>query len=743
MFIKTIYIFSVTLLLLISLPSFSQTNKNDSEKKNPLNYNEQELDSISVLIVNEFYKGNYDVVLKKTPALLKNSSALGSTELELRFINILGSTLIKLDDYEGAESIFKDALKVAKQKKDTMSITSTYANLGNTYFKVDNNKALEYYKIGLQYKYTGLKHDLIHYLIHNNIAETYLELNNTELAAYHLKKAREKENSKALDRQRITFTGIRYYIEGKIYLLENKPQEAINEINKSLELKDHYDLSYLITNYKNLIEAYRRIKDYENVNKTYKAYDSLKDIQYEKDKIKQLQIARIEINYDKIEQDLEQVKLENELAHQKASKNNLYLIFFSILTLLLLLVAFAIHKAKNKQNDLLVVLKEKNNQYLESRTKAESLAKSNTRFLSTISHELRTPLYGIIGLSSSFLNDPKLKDFQDDFRSLKFSADYLLALVNDILNMNKIASKKGIELKESHFRLDVLLDNIIQTFSFLNEKNNNSIKLNLGEDLPEVLLGDKTKISQVLMNLISNASKFTEDGSIVIKVIKKEAALDSVRLYFEIKDTGRGIHPEDQNIVFEEFAQVKESIYDDDQIVGTGLGLPIVNKILKALNSHLEMESAYNVGTTFYFTIDVKIGENKEIEQEYPLKQIQSLKDKIVLIVDDNKINQLVTQKVLEQHGIIHKAANNGLEAVEMVKNETFDFILMDINMPVMNGIEATIKIRDFNKSTPIIALTATNFTDPENEILQHGMNSIVLKPYNNETLLNSLLKEL
>ncbi|MEP3967989.1 MAG: response regulator, partial [Nonlabens sp.] len=224
-------------------------------------------------------------------------------------------------------------------------------------------------------------------------------------------------------------------------------------------------------------------------------------------------------------------------------------------------------------------------------------------------------------------------------------------------------------------------------------------------------------------------------------VVKKECLKDNLKLYFEVKDSGKGIHPDHQKGVFEEFTQVKDSF--DEEVTGTGLGLPIVNKILSILGTSLEMNSVYNVGTTFSFILDVKVGCLEGIKKDVRSTDIKSLEGKRVLIVDDNKINQLVTQKVLEQHGLVHLTASNGKEAVDIVEKEIFDFILMDINMPVMNGIEATRRIREFDVETPIIALTATNFVDPEKEVYCHGVNSIIVKPYDTEHLLQALLQEM
>jgi signal transduction histidine kinase/CheY-like chemotaxis protein len=704
-------------------------------------YNLQELDSLSIQMVKYYNEGIYEKILEQVPYLIKNAQDINAYNLELRLRSALGNSFIQLDDIENASIYFNQTLEVAKQKQDTLGVIMMYINLGNTYFIDDRNKAAAYLKKGAAYKYKGERGNMVNFIIHNNLAELYVGLKKPQLASYHLSKIVDKIDLEELAPMRNTFLGSVNYIKSGIYLLEDQPEMAITYALESLLYQEANDENYRIGNYKSLMTAYERVGKYEMLPKIHKVYDSLKEVRYQKDKIKQQQIARTEIRLDKTEQDLRASQLENELATQKASESKLFLMFFIIMALLLLVASVFLLKAKNKRDRLLKGLKVKNKQYLKAKNKSEKLAQSNTRFLSTISHELRTPLYGIVGLSSSFLNDPNLTTYKEEFKSLKFSADYLLALVNDVLHINKFSSKEGRRLNEVHFNLYVLIENIIESFTFLNEKQNNWVSIDLDDQIPETLYGDKTKLSQVLMNLMSNASKFTEDGTIVFHIQKLDKNTEDFKLLFEIKDSGRGIHPDDQKNVLEEFTQVKES--DDQEVHGSGLGLPIVNKILTVLGSSLHMDSIYNKGTNISFILDAHIGEKEQVENKIGSNDITSLHNKKVLIVDDNRINQLVTQKALEQHFMTHETASNGKEAVEMAQHTSFDFIFMDINMPVMNGIEATQKIREFDAETPIIALTATDFVDLENEVYCHGINSIIVKPYEIDHLLQSLLQEL
>lgn len=733
------------LLIFKVSPCYGQENENvenyDQFHSTGYTFNEKELDSVTLVMMEYFNNGVYEKILENTPRLIINAKQIDAYSLELRLRNMLGNSFVRLDDLERADIFFSQALELAKEKKDTLGILNMYVNLGNTYFDDDQNLSAEYFIKALDYDDDSDLGMQIRFIVKHNLAELYTNMKQPAMARTYLDAIEPLLWREEMDTRRNTFQGTLNNIKAGIYLLENNPEESVKRSLESLKYQEFVDDNYKFKNYKNLMTAYEQLGDYKKLNDVHKVYDSLKDLRNEKEKVKRQQIARVESNLNKVVRDLRASQLENDLVTQKASVGKMFLIFFIVVAALLLLVAILLLKAKNKRDRLLKGLITKNKQYLEAKEVSEKLAKSNTRFLSTISHELRTPLYGIVGLSTSFLNDPRLSEFKKEFKSLKFSADYLLALVNDVLHINKFSSQKGHELKEVHFELSLLLKNILQTFTFLNEKHNNVVTKSLDPEIPCILYGDQIKLSQVLMNLMSNASKFTEDGHISLTVTKHSQSGNNLQLLFEIKDSGRGIHPDHQKGVFEEFTQVKDSY--DGEIGGTGLGLPIVNKILSILGSTLNMSSVYNEGTTFSFLLNLSVGELAGIKKDVRSTDINSLKDKKVLIVDDNKINQLVTQKVLEQHGMTHKTACNGLRALEIVEKETFDFILMDINMPVMNGIEATQKIREFDVETPIIALTATNFMNPDKEVYCYGVNSIIVKPYDTEHLLQALLQEL
>lgn len=708
-------------------------------------YTQQQFDSIFAIAVSYHNRGDYETVIEKLPAFIDNAKKAKASVALNNFRSLLGNSFIYLDEISSADLIFNQVLEDATAKNDTTQIIYSYINLGNVYLNRDVDRAISYLDKTFEYKTSDNEDDLGYAIVYNNLAELYVNKELPGKAQQYLDLVTAKLDSAKITSRRVEFEFSVHHLQGSVYLLQQLHFRSIEssikalEVYKTVEGEGLIDQKYVFATYENLIKAYEITRQYEMVNETRKIYNTLRDANFEREKLRQQERAKMQYNVARYQQEARESQFQTELANQKViQERKIFWIFLGVGFLLLVLIGTLLY-TRRKRNILLKNLKIKNAQYLEAKEVSEKLARKNTKFLSTISHELRTPLYGIIGLSSVFLNDQKLKEYSEEFNSLKFSADYLLSLVNDILNMNKYESQKGQELKEEHFNISILIKSIVQTFQFLNEKNNNEVNLKMDLDIPEVLYGDKTKISQVVMNLLSNASKFTQDGSINLEINPISNNGKVVELSFTIADTGRGIKEEYQKEIFEEFTQVPSSITEG----GTGLGLPIVNKLLRILNSQLEMESTYGIGTTFSFLLPLKIGSKQELDSNIDGKDIKKLDHKKLLIVDDNKINQLVTQKVLEQYNMEHDTVNNGQEAVDIVQKNQYDYILMDINMPVMNGIDATIAIRDLGITTPVIALTAADDLNLEQDVFSHGIDAILVKPYHTEQFLNVLIEHL
>ena len=369
---------------------------------------------------------------------------------------------------------------------------------------------------------------------------------------------------------------------------------------------------------------------------------------------------------------------------------------------------------------------------LEAKEQALQLSEAKEMFLSVMSHEIRTPLNAILGMTHLLLeNDPKPSQM-DDLHILKFSGDNLLNIVNDILDFTKIETG-NLQLEAIPFSLRLLVNDILNSLQVNVSKKQNTLKLTFDERIPERLLGDKTRLYQILMNLLGNAIKFTQNGLVELLVTLNEEREQNVVLFFQIKDSGIGIPPDKQQYIFESFTQAKSDIYR--KYGGTGLGLPITKKLLQLYGSEIVVESSEGKGSAFSFhiafdKIPVGIAANAAAE-EIP----EVFSNKRILVVDDNEINVLIAKRILNKWGLVIEMANSGIEAIAKVKNGLFDLVFMDVKMPDMDGFEACSLIRklegDYFKTLPIIALTASSLADEAVKYKESGMNGHLLKPLN------------
>lgn len=437
--------------------------------------------------------------------------------------------------------------------------------------------------------------------------------------------------------------------------------------------------------------------------------------------------------------DVQEAEIKNQLQAEiveNKSKLNRFLLIVALGILVLFIVLFFAYR---NRKELVNELKIKNKESLKAKEESEKLSKAKSKFFSTVSHELRTPLYGVIGLSTILLEDKSLAKHEKDLKSLKFSADYLLALINDVLQINKIDSN-SLEDEQSSFDIRELIRKISSSFEYMRLQNKNRIHIHISEGIPKYISGNSVRLSQVLMNLLGNACKFTEDGDIYLIAESMDITEDRATIKFYIKDTGIGIPTEKQESIFEEFSQANSINYNYQ---GTGLGLPIVKKLLALAGSEIHLESESGKGSLFSFTLSFKVLEQVEEEEDAGILDVGLLEGKKILIVDDNRINQTVTKKILEKNLVNCSIAEDGEKAVEMAKKNTYDLILMDINMPVKNGMEATKEIREFNKTIPIVALTAVEVEEMRHQIYDSGMNDIIVKPYDITKFSQTILKNI
>lgn len=378
--------------------------------------------------------------------------------------------------------------------------------------------------------------------------------------------------------------------------------------------------------------------------------------------------------------------------------------------------------------------KEYEREIIEARDKAEEASAAKLTFLSMMSHEIRTPLNAVIGTSQLLLEEDPRKDQLENLNILKFSAENLLSIINDILDFNKAEEGKMV-LENQPFNLEFLCENIVNSFKPVSKEKGITIKFDNKLKRINLVSGDETRLSQILINLFGNAVKFTSTGSVVLsaELINLNKRIGEVK--FEVIDTGIGIPKEKIESIFDRFTQVHEP-NKKEKYGGTGLGLPIAKNIVKIMGGDLSIMSNPGLGSTFYFSIKLPIPFKEGLTtKDSSEKEFSVIFNKKILIVEDHKINQIVASKFLRKYECLIDIAENGEEAVKMIESNSnkYDLILMDLEMPVMNGYDAAIAIRKIENNTeqtPIVALSANALLDVSKKVQEAGMNGYISKPF-------------
>ncbi|MGL2963750.1 ATP-binding protein [Flavobacterium sp. RSB2_4_14] len=644
--------------------------------------------------------------------------------------SMLGEIYIELKKYDYAIDVFKKSIVIYNTLEYSPEQAYTYYNIGICYMEKYNFKIAELYfnkafaifntlkiqsaidMLNLQkaiiYKQKGKKklaNDIFLELISKNdtanlnniLSEAYYQIGISEnenyrynLSINYLNRAL-KANLKNLDQK------------AKIALALSDSYEKNGNINKSLfYLKKHMQLNDSI-----LYDIHTKI-GINDVN-SFKNSETLKQIE----------------QLDKEKKSQEKAQIFSKLV-------NILAISLVIILTILSIILYKNNVIRSRSNEL---LREKNFELQIAKDKAEKASQARAEFLSTVSHELRTPLNAINGITHLLLEENPKKNQLNYLNSLKFSGHYLLTFINEILEINRIDSNK-IEIEYIDFNLKKLLLDIQNSMHEIATINNNKFSIEIDDKIPEILQGDPTKLSQIFINLINNALKFTKNGE--VKVIAKllETGDDFSKINFAVEDTGIGIPKEKQETIFESFSQ--GSIEINRKYGGTGLGLTIVKKLIDLLGGEITLKSEVNVGTTFYFELNLRHG-NEVIKVEKPkYYSDEMLLGKKILVVEDNKINQMVTKKMLEKKGMICKIIDTGEDSIEILSKENdFDLVLMDVHLPGINGTVATEQIRKFDTLKPIIALTAISLNENRETLLSFGITDVITKPFEPENFYN------
>jgi signal transduction histidine kinase/CheY-like chemotaxis protein/Tfp pilus assembly protein PilF len=679
--------------------------------------------------------------------------------------------------YSKAILYTEKAIEFAKKNKLSNKLADCYLQLATIFFELEKNDlAIDYYiraisiysksepksNIALAYYSLGKC-----YLKKNNIpyAESYFEkativyekLNFLEaIEVINLQKAIIKKEKRKYEEAITILKGVienisddallstktEAYIQlGEIEVIKKEYSQALDYLNQAKYTNETSNNDFKLAKriYKLLGTTHEKNNNISSSNFYLQKYVNLVDSIGKLNNSNLTENTVDKIQFDKQLKTIEQLDKERKSQQKTLRFSKLISILSIALISILSLLSLSLYKNNKIRTSTNKLLKEKNKELTLEKEKAERASKARADFLSTVSHELRTPLNAINGITYLLLQENPKQSQLDYLKSLEFSGNYLLNFINDILEINRLESDK-VTIEKINLNITKLSQNIINSFKeFINE-NNINFHLNIDNSLNYNLKGDPTKISQILINLINNAIKFSKDGDVWFTISKKSETENNITLHFEIRDNGIGIPEEKQEAIFDSFSQ--GSVEINRTYGGTGLGLSIVKKILEVMGSEIYLISEVEKGSTFSFDLEFEKGIIDPVAIEIN-QNIEFSNEKNILLVEDNKINQMITQKMLERKGISCVIIDNGEEAIENVKTNNYDLILMDVHLPGINGTEATTEIRKFNNTVPIIALTAISLNENREMLLSYGMNEVITKPFEPEHLYTVVTKYL
>lgn len=675
-------------------------------------------------------ESNYEKSLIASRLALQYSIDAKNNNLVAISYNIIARNYDNLSEFDKAIFFYKKGLIYANKTNNDTIKDWINNNLGNIYCfqKKEYKEGIKYYKNALKFG-EKIADPLEIYVTKLNIAWAFFDNGQFDEGLPYLKFI-NKYQKKYGDATTVVALNM---LNGMYYGFKAQNEKAteafLNGIKLGNEGEEKSDLSYTHQEYsKYLLKRGDYKKAYENLV----IYDKITEELNNKEMIKKANTAGINLELDEYKREIDKIETEKDLQYQSLKKSRVIVLLFVIVLFVLLLLVYTLYKnnifKKKTNNDLSLA----NEKLFLAKEKAEEASVLKSQFVSTISHELRTPLYGVVGITNMLLDEHKELANSPHLSSLKFSARYLLSLVNDVLQINKIEENR-IVLENLTFNISDEINMIKNSLSFIAKNNNNFIYVNIDPKIPEYLIGDKLRLSQIIINLVSNALKFTKNGEVFIDVNLSKVTDKMHFIAFKIKDTGVGIAAEDQDKIFEKFVQVGRKEIDYQ---GTGLGLSIVKRLLGLFNSDISLKSEIGVGTEFTFTIAFEYDPEKtnEIINNIPV-DLSSNKLLKVLVVEDNKINQIVTEKILKKNNYICTLVDDGYEAIKILEEENFDIVLMDINMPLINGFETSRRIRNKGIKIPIVALTAFDKEEIIEEAISAGINDIIVKPFDSVKL--------
>jgi signal transduction histidine kinase/CheY-like chemotaxis protein len=685
-------------------------NKGDNNYRNCLKYSQMAI--------------NYATKTNNQKALAESYSNLGNIYLELK----------KIDD---AINVFVKSIAIYSTLTSSAEQAFTHYNLGICYMEKNNFTMAEKNFNAAEIIYEKLKISSAIDMLNLQKAILYIEKKHQDLAMPLLERLVAKRDT--TDTYKLKSEAL--YQIGKIEISKKRYNLATNYLFRALSTNKN-NLEQKSNIVLALSESFEKAMNVEKSNYFLKQYVLLKD------SLTLINNAKIGIedfaffkNSEKLKS-IEQIDKENKSQEKANNFAKLISILAIALISILSLLSLSLYKNNILRTQSNTLLKEKNNELQIAKENAEKATKARSEFLSTVSHELRTPLNAINGITHLLLEEQPKESQLDYLNSLQFSGNYLLTFINDILEINRIESE-NIPIENINCNLKKQLFNIQTSFKEIAQENSNTFSLDIDSAIPENIFCDPTKLSQIFINLVNNSLKFTKNGH--VKLIAKLVSIEDTKIdiLFKISDNGIGIPDDKQAEIFDSFSQ--GSIEINRKYGGTGLGLAIVKKLVDLLGGKIELNSKVGLGTTLYFTLPFEVGENEIIQKTELITTTVDVQNKKILLVEDNKINQMITKKMLENRGMFCKILDNGEDCVTLLRQEKekFDLVLMDVHLPGINGTIATQQIREFNTQLPIIALTAISLNENREMLLSFGMTDVLTKPFEPENFYKIIAENL
>lgn len=639
---------------------------------------------------------------------------------------VLGSVHFDLDKIDSAIENFIRSINYYNKKEKSTNLALAYYNLGNCYFKKNKTDLAEIYLDKSAQLYNQLNFPDAIELIHLQKGIIQKNKNNFSEAEKILQKIIIDVTNEDFIETKVEAL----FQLGQIAFIKKNNPKAIEYFEKALETnkKGNQNIQLETKILKELSQLYQSTKQFEKSNIYLEKYAEILDSIGSDFNNLISENTFNEIKFDKQLQTIEQLDKEKKSQQRTLRFSKLISILSIALISILSLLSLSLYKNNKIRISTNKLLKTKNKELIAQKEKVELASKARSKFLATVSHELRTPLNAINGITYLLLQEKPKKSQLQYLKSLEFSGNYLLNFINDILEINRLESNK-VQAEKISFNILELVENIKISFNEFISENNIDFQTNIDTSINYNIVGDPTKLSQVLINLLNNAIKFSKNGKVWLTINKSFETKDEVVLFFEIEDNGIGIPLEKQETIFDSFSQ--GSVEINRTYGGTGLGLSIVKKILEIMGSKVILSSDGKSGSAFSFSINfTKANSNQETNSNQEVIVNIDLSNKKVLLVEDNKINQMITQKMLEKKNITCVIIDNGEEAIEHLKENSYNLVLMDVHLPGINGTEATAEIRKFNTTTPIIALTAISLNENRDMLLSFGMNEVITKPF-------------